>query len=93
MDTIIIILFVVVISLLIYAVTIMKSDGVKCAKNPLNYGARELSRVNRAEFSCSCSLDKPNSPNIFFNSEMFNVDYPETGNYDYEFNFSIINSN
>ena len=55
----------------------LKKDN--CINNPLIYGARELSEVNRAEFSCTCSLisDKPNfiSPIVKFDQHGMYVEH------------------
>ena len=62
----------------------------ECLKDPLLYGAEKLSKSNNAEFSCSCSLDKPNSPLIFFDSKNMSVQYPNSlsgsGNFKFDFN-------
>ena len=58
----------------------------ECLGDPLLYGAEKLSKLNNAEFSCSCSLNKPNSPLIFFDSKNMSVEYPnDVGKFNFDF--------
>lgn len=63
----------------------------ECLGDPLLYGAGKLSKLNNAEFSCSCSLNKPNSPLIFFDSKNMSVEYPTSLSNSNNFNFDFSN--
>ena len=54
--------------------SVIKTEGARCIKNPLIYGSEQLKMKNNAEFNCICTLNKPNSPLVIFNSEGMIVD-------------------
>ena len=54
----------------------------ECLGDPLLYGAGKLSKANNAEFSCTCGLNKPNSPIIIFDSKNMSVEFPTNINQD-----------
>jgi len=63
------------IILLVRNVSLLKTDGGQCLENPLVYGSEQLKMRNNAEFNCVCTVDKPNSPLIIFNSEGMVVEF------------------
>lgn len=80
LDCLLIFVFIIAIGLLFYDLTSHSDAKSECTMNPLIYGAKEISERNRANFSCTCMLDKPNSPLVFFDSFGMNVDYPNRMN-------------
>ena len=77
MNTNKILIVVLIVNILLIGVLayFMQKAVNECLGDPLVFGAKKLTKSNDAEFSCSCSLDKPNSPFIFFNSKNFTVEY------------------
>ncbi len=65
-SNIMLILVILALGLMIYIATIARSDGGQCQLSPLTYGAEKATEANGAEFSCTCSLQEPNSPIIIF---------------------------
>ena len=82
---------IVLLVLLNLAITV-KEESFQCINDPLGYGAIKLKERNKAEFSCTCSLAKPNSPILFFDSESKSIIYPKVqqSTEDFHFNFSEI---
>jgi len=70
----------------------VKRESFQCMGDPLGYGAQKLSEVNGAELSCTCTLAKPNSPILFFDSTSKDILYPEVrqSTNDFIFNLSEI---
>ncbi len=62
-------LFVALVILLIVTFLEMKTEGTKCLTDPLIYGIKEVEKSNRAKFTCTCNLDKINSPTMLLNSD------------------------
>jgi len=88
LDYFLIFLFLIVIFLLFYDLRKHTDEKSICVKNPLIYGASQLKEKNNAEFSCTCFLDKPNSPIIYFNSKRMNVEFPKTEKAELDINVS-----
>ena len=63
------------LAMMIYIVVIAKSEGGQCQLSPLTYGAEKASEINYAAFSCTCSLNKPNSPIIGFDRHEVKTTY------------------
>jgi len=73
-----IILFLIVLGMLLYVSVLLLKEGYQCMQNPLVFGAGKLKESNNAEFMCTCTLGKPNSPTITFDSTGLEV-VKETG--------------
>ena len=58
------------------------AKNLECVEDPLIFGAKKLAHVNSAKFSCTCGLDKPLSPLIYFDSdsESLRVEHPYSNN-------------
>lgn len=88
---VIILLGLVMLMLLNLTITV-KEESFLCLNDPLGYGAGKLSEANDADFSCTCGLNKPNSPIIYFDQEGKDIIYPEVDQsskgYHLDFNFS-----
>ena len=72
----------------------LKLEKDNCIDAPLQYGARKLTEVNEAEFTCTCTLlsDKPNfiSPIITFDQYGMEVEHFVSESKKYEYKFSKI---
>jgi len=89
------IILVVILIVLGYMVKLtldLDAKNLDCIDNPLIYGAKGLAHVNSAKFSCTCSLDKSNSPMVYFDSdsESLKVVRPYSNNPQTETNFTKI---
>lgn len=62
-------LIVVSVAGLIVTYNNLQSDSEACLNNPLIYGAASLQEANGADVSCSCSVQKPNSPTLYFDND------------------------
>ena len=76
LDCFLLFLFIIIGMLLYYDLTSHTDEKTECVLNPLKYGAQELTKSNRANFSCNCIIDKPNPPLIYFDSYGMNIEYP-----------------
>lgn len=76
LDVVLMFVIMVAILLLFYDVTSHKDEKSLCVQNPLNYGAERLTKINNAEFSCTCTLNISNSPIIYFDRKNFTVERP-----------------
>lgn len=56
-----------------YIYNVAKSEGGQCQLSPLIYGVDKLSESNNADLTCICSLDKPNSDQIFVSRKNMSV--------------------
>lgn len=76
LNLIIISLFITTVVLSGICVYQLKLKKDNCINNPLIYGARELSEVNHAEFSCTCSLisDKPSFVSPIVKFDQYGID-------------------
>lgn len=88
-----ILIIVLILNIILIGIIAFFMQGAvnKCLGDPLLYGAEKLSKLNNAEFSCSCSLNKPNSPLIFFDSKNMSVEYPTSLSNSNNFNFDFSN--
>jgi len=73
-DWIIFVSLLLCIILLFICMIQIKGRQGDCVRNPMVYGARKLSELNDAEFSCTCSIAKIGSPIIKINSNEMKVE-------------------
>jgi len=83
-------LFLITTILVIVATYQLRIQKDTCLRDPLIYGAKRLSEVNDAEFSCTCYLDVPISPMVMFDQYGMNVEHTTKETRGYETNFSKI---
>ena len=62
---------------MLWLIHISRTDAINALEDPLNYGARELSKANNKQVQCSCNLisDKP-APTLWFDGYNKSVKYP-----------------
>lgn len=74
----------------------LKMEKDNCIDDPLIYGAKKLTEVNDAEFSCTCTLISESplfiSPIITFDRYGMNVKHVQGESKKYDSNISIIES-
>ena len=63
------ILIISLVILLLVTFWEMRSEGTTCLVNPLAYGMKQVEKANGADFTCTCSLSKPNSPILLLNNK------------------------
>ncbi len=91
-NLIVIALLAVVLLVLLNLTITVQEESFQCINDPLGYGALKLTEANNAEFSCTCTLAKPGSPIIYFDSKDKSISYPNVQHSieDYDFNFSLL---
>jgi len=63
----------IILAIMSFIAIQITGENNQCMISPLIYGANKASRSNNADFSCICSLNKPNTPKVFFNSKEVKV--------------------
>lgn len=88
---VVIMLLGIVMLILLNLTFTVQEESFMCMSDPLGYGAKKLSEVNNAEFSCTCGLNTASSPIIFFNQYGKEITYPTVAQYsdDYTLNFNF----
>jgi hypothetical protein len=59
--------------LMIYFFITSKSEANQCLTSPMVYGIKQIEQANEAQFMCTCTLDKPNSPTVYLSDKGINV--------------------
>ena len=75
MSIMLLLLGVLIILIIIFGLVAntLRKDNLECFHNPLVYGAKYYTDQNGYEFSCTCSLARPNSPIVKFDSHNLTV--------------------
>lgn len=72
-NQLILIIMLIVFILTIFFQLFWLKEGTTCINNPLVYGVNKYTKSNGVDMSCSCSLEMPNSPQIYVSTEEFFV--------------------
>ena len=58
-----------VVILLVYAITLIRSEGAICLENPTVYGVQKLGEANGADVTCTCTANRPNSATVLITKD------------------------